>query len=118
MSTMFEGGEVAAYGLVIALGSASSRGQPQPVLERGDSERWEGWWGEPRVAGFGCRQALMKRLSVRLHARLLERSLASLGAEAAAIAWRELLELKGALTALGTTLEHRLAEKESDARPE
>lgn len=60
----------------------------------------------------------MKRLSVRLHARLLERSLASLGAEAAAIAARELMELKAALTALGTTLEQRLAEKESDARPE
>lgn len=60
----------------------------------------------------------MKRLSVRLHARLLERSLASLGAEAAAIAARELVELKAALTALGTTLEHRLTEKESDARPE
>lgn len=60
----------------------------------------------------------MRRLSVRLNARLLERSLASLGAEAAELAARELLELKGALTALGTTLEHRLAEKESDARPE
>ena len=60
----------------------------------------------------------MKRLSVRLHARLLERSLASLGAEAAALAARELMELKAALAALGTTLEHRLTEKESDARPE
>ena len=60
----------------------------------------------------------MKRLSVRLHARLLERSLASLGAEAAAIAARELMELKRALTALGITLEQRLAEKESDARAE
>ena len=43
----------------------------------------------------------MKRLSVRLHARLLE-----------------LVELKGALTALSITLEQRLAEKESDARAE
>lgn len=60
----------------------------------------------------------MKRLSVRLHARLLERSLASLGADAAALAARELVELKGALTALGTTLEHRLTEKEHDARAE
>jgi hypothetical protein len=58
----------------------------------------------------------MKRLSVRLHARLLERSLASLGADAAAIATRELVELQAALTALGITLEHRLTEKESDAR--
>ena len=60
----------------------------------------------------------MKRLSVRLHARLLERSLASLGAEAATLASRELVELKAALTALGTTLEQRLTEKESDARAE
>ena len=60
----------------------------------------------------------MKRLSVRLHARLLERSLASLGAEPAVIAARELAELKAALTALGITLEQRLAEQESDARPE
>ena len=60
----------------------------------------------------------MKRLSVRLHARLLERSLASLGAEAAALAARELVELKAALTALGTTLEQRLTEKEPDARTE
>ncbi len=60
----------------------------------------------------------MKRLSVRLHARLLERSLASLGAEAATIASRELVELKAALTALGTTLDQRLTEKESDARAE
>lgn len=60
----------------------------------------------------------MKRLSVRLHARLLERSLASLGAEAAELAARELVELKGALTALGITLEQRLTEKESDARAE
>lgn len=60
----------------------------------------------------------MKRLSVRLHARLLERSLASLGADAAALAARELVELQAALTALGITLEQRLTEKESDARPE
>lgn len=60
----------------------------------------------------------MKRLSVRLHARLLERSLASLGAAAAAVAARELQELKAALTALGNTLEQRLAEKETDGRPE
>jgi len=60
----------------------------------------------------------MKRLVVRLHARLLERSLTSLGAAAAVLAARELVELKGALTALGTTLEHRLTEKESYARAE
>ena len=60
----------------------------------------------------------MKRLSVRLHARLLERSLASLGADAAALAARELVGLKAALTALSTTLQQRLTEKESDARAE
>ena len=60
----------------------------------------------------------MRRLSVRLHARLLERSLVSLGAEAAELAALQLLELKGALTALGITLEQRLTEKELDARPE
>lgn len=60
----------------------------------------------------------MKRLAVRLHARLLERPLASLGAKAAAIAARELRELRAALTALCITLDERLAEKEFDGRPE
>jgi hypothetical protein len=60
----------------------------------------------------------MRRLSVRLHARLLERSLMSLGAEAAGLAVLQLLELKGALTALGITLEQRLTEKELGACPE
>lgn len=60
----------------------------------------------------------MKRLSVRLHARLLERPLSSLGVAAAALAGRELVELKAALAALYITLEQRLAEKEFDGRPE
>ena len=49
----------------------------------------------------------MKRLAVRLHARLLERSLASLGGSSGAVS-RELTELHGALGALMTTLEARL----------
>ena len=60
----------------------------------------------------------MKRLSVRLHARLLERPISSMGAKAATLAARELRELKAALTALCTTLDERLAEKEFDGRPE
>lgn len=55
----------------------------------------------------------MKRLSVRLHARLLERPLSSLGRDAAALAARELRELRAALTALCATLELRLAGEEA-----
>ena len=54
----------------------------------------------------------MKRLSTRLHARLLERPLASFGADAAALAARELHELNAALLWLCATLERRLAGKE------
>lgn len=50
----------------------------------------------------------MKRLTVRLHARLLERSLESLGEPACAAASRELGELRGALAALARTLDARL----------
>jgi ParB/RepB/Spo0J family partition protein len=50
----------------------------------------------------------MKRLTVRLHARLLERSLASLGESACSVVSRELTELSEALTALTRTLEMRL----------
>jgi hypothetical protein len=60
----------------------------------------------------------MKRLAVRLHARLLERPILSLGIGAAALAARELVELKAALTALCITLDERLPEKEFDGRPE
>ncbi len=54
----------------------------------------------------------MKRLSARLQARLLERPLASFGADAAALVARELHELHAALLSLCTTLEQRLAGKE------
>jgi ParB-like chromosome segregation protein Spo0J len=50
----------------------------------------------------------MKRLAARLHARLLERSLTSLGAPACAVVTRELGELRGTLTALTGTLDKRL----------
>jgi hypothetical protein len=60
----------------------------------------------------------MKRLAVRLHARLLERPLASLGAKAGAVAARELRELRAALAVLCITLDARLTEKEFDGRPE
>ena len=51
----------------------------------------------------------MKRLAARLHARLLERSLISLGEPACAVVSRELTELQGTLRSLGKTLELRLA---------
>jgi hypothetical protein len=50
----------------------------------------------------------MKRVAVRLHARLLERSLESLGREACATVSRELLDLRAALHALCETLDTRL----------
>jgi ParB/RepB/Spo0J family partition protein len=51
----------------------------------------------------------MKRLSTRLHARLLERSLESLGAEPCTAVRGELVELRGALNALTKTLDLRLS---------
>lgn len=51
----------------------------------------------------------MKRLAVRLHARLLERSLSSLGGPACAVVRAELTELQRALGALRTTLDARLS---------
>jgi len=54
----------------------------------------------------------MKRQATRLHARLLERSLTSLGEPACAVVSRELTELRGALTALTKTLDQRLSAKE------
>jgi hypothetical protein len=50
----------------------------------------------------------MKRLAARMHARLLERSLESLGDPACAVVSRELLELRATLLALATTLDTRL----------
>lgn len=51
----------------------------------------------------------IKRLAARLHARLLERSVESLGAPACAIVWGELTELRAALGALTKTLDMRLS---------
>jgi len=51
----------------------------------------------------------MKRLAARLHTRLLERSLTSLGAPACAVVCGELAELRSTLGALGTTLAARLS---------
>lgn len=58
----------------------------------------------------------MKRLAVRMHARLLERSLASLGEEACAVVCRELTQLRSTLSALTTTIDKRInARGASDA---
>jgi hypothetical protein len=51
----------------------------------------------------------MKRLAARLHARLLERSLPSLGEPACAVVRGELTELRRTLAALSTTLDRRLS---------
>jgi ParB-like chromosome segregation protein Spo0J len=51
----------------------------------------------------------MKRLSGRLHARLLERSLESLGEGARAVVTHELVELRGMLRSLGETIDQRLS---------
>lgn len=51
----------------------------------------------------------MKRIGVRLHARLMERSLSSLGESACVVVSRELGELRDALGALTKTLESRLS---------
>lgn len=50
----------------------------------------------------------MKRLAARLHARLLERSLESLGDPACAVVSRELVELRAALLSVTTILATRL----------
>lgn len=50
----------------------------------------------------------MKRLSARLHVRLLERSLTSLGEPACAVVSRELSELRATLVSLTATLDTRL----------
>jgi ParB-like chromosome segregation protein Spo0J len=51
----------------------------------------------------------MKRLAARLHARLLERSLTSLGDPVCSVTSRELAELRDVLVALTRTLDLRLA---------
>ncbi len=51
----------------------------------------------------------MKQLASRLHARLLERSLQSLGEPACAVVFAELVELRSALAALTGTLDTRLS---------
>ncbi len=56
----------------------------------------------------------MKRGATRLHTRLLERSLASLGEAAAGTVARELGDLHSALTALSETIETRFAEQEGN----
>ncbi len=55
----------------------------------------------------------MKRLATRMHARLLERSLASLGEAAAVLVSGELAELRKTLGALSNTLDTRLGERGS-----
>ncbi len=52
----------------------------------------------------------MKRLAARLHARLLERSLRSLGAPACVVVAGELAELRSTLGALSATLDTRLSD--------
>ena len=54
----------------------------------------------------------MKRLAARMHARLLERSLTSLGEAACIVVSRELAELRSTLGALSKTLDTRLSERE------
>ena len=50
----------------------------------------------------------MKRLAARLHARLLERSLTSLGEAACDVVTQELTQLRSTLSALTTTLDTRI----------
>lgn len=76
--------------------------QPAPSVPQGGAQRRTP--GEQLVAdAWG-----MKRLSTRLQARLLERSLESLGEPACAVVSRELIELQGTLRSLGKTLDQRL----------
>lgn len=75
---------------------------PSPPLPKGGEPRRTP--GEQLVADAWA----MKRLAGRLHARLLERSLESLGAPACATVSRELTSLRGTLHALTQTLDARL----------
>ncbi len=80
----------------------ASEAAPAPALKGGAPRRTP---GEQLVADAWA----MKRLSARLHARLLERSLESLGPPACATVSRELLELRAALLSLTHTLDKRLS---------
>jgi hypothetical protein len=75
---------------------------PEPRVPKGGAPRRTP--GEQLVADAWA----MKRLTARLHARVLERSLQSLGEAACAVVSRELGELKLALLALTKTLDSRL----------
>jgi ParB-like chromosome segregation protein Spo0J len=82
---------------------------PPPPPPRGGAARRTP--GEQLVADAWA----MKRLAARLHARLLERSLTSLGAPACAVVCAELAELRSTLGALSTTLDARLVQGASNA---
>jgi len=75
---------------------------PPPAPRGGAARRTP---GEQLVADAWA----MKRLATRLHARLLERSLTSLGAPACAVVSGELAELRSTLGALTATLDARLS---------
>jgi hypothetical protein len=75
---------------------------PAPSLPKGGMPRRTP--GEQLVADAWS----MKRLAARLHARLLERSLASLGTPACGVVSQELTELRATLVALTKTLDTRL----------
>jgi hypothetical protein len=77
--------------------------QPAPSMPKGCAQRRSP--AEQLVADAWT----MKRLCVRMHARLLERSLQSLGMEACATVSHEFAELHAALSAMTHTLELRLA---------
>jgi len=79
----------------------TSQAAPPPAPKGGAPRRTP---GEQLVADAWA----MKRLTARLHARLLERSLQSLGETAGAVVSRELGELRLALIALTKTLDSRL----------
>lgn len=87
------------WGRVLA---EASQAAPPPAPRGGAPRRTP---GEQLVADAWA----MKRLSARLHARLLERSLQSLGPPACATVSRELLELRAALLSLTHTIDTRLA---------
>lgn len=84
---------------------AQTMTSPSPPLPKGCEPRRTP--GEQLVADAFA----MKRLGTRLHARLLERSLESLGAPACATVSRELTSLRGTLHALTQTLDARLGPK-------